>query len=94
VYRNAEIDFVSSFGQQIVPIEVKSGKSGTLKSLLLFAGLKKSTLGIRFDLNKPSIQNIQQELRFEESTTKVGYQLLSLPLYLSEQLQRLFESLE
>jgi len=91
---NAEIDFVSSFGQQIVPIEVKSGKSGTLKSLLLFAGLKKSTLGIRFDLNKPSIQNIQQELRFEESTTKVGYQLLSLPLYLSEQLQRLFESLE
>ncbi len=90
---NAEIDFVISLGKHIVPIEVKSGKSGTLKSLLQFASLKKTTHGIRFDLNKPSVQNIQHDLKQENDVAQVNYQLLSLPLYLVEQLTRLFESL-
>ena len=30
---NAEVNYVTASGSQVVPIEVKAGKSGTLKSL-------------------------------------------------------------
>jgi len=49
---NAEVDFVTSAGKTIVPIEVKAGKSGSIKSLQQFAIDKKSTLTCRFDLNQ------------------------------------------
>ena len=34
---NAETDYVTASGNQVIPIEVKAGKSGTLKSLQQFA---------------------------------------------------------
>jgi hypothetical protein len=37
---NAEVDFVLSFDGQIVPIEIKSGATGSLKSLHQFVGEK------------------------------------------------------
>jgi predicted AAA+ superfamily ATPase len=40
---NAEVDYVISRGDLILPVEVKAGKSGSLKSLLQFA-LEKHTL--------------------------------------------------
>jgi hypothetical protein len=89
---NAEVDFVASFGRNIVPIEVKAGKSGTLKSLLQFANLKHNPYGIRFDLNLPSFQHIQHDLNQENGVAHVSYHLLSLPLYLIEQLPRLCET--
>ena len=48
---NAEVDYVTTSGSQVIPIEVKAGKSGTLKSLQQFALNKQADLGIRFDLN-------------------------------------------
>ena len=46
---NAEVDFVAVIGGDIVPIEVKSGATGSLKSLHQFMGIKKAPLAIRFD---------------------------------------------
>ena len=51
---NAEVDFVIQQGSQILPVEVKAGKSGTLRSLQQFIYQKSVSLGIRFDLNRPA----------------------------------------
>ncbi|MDR0941149.1 MAG: AAA family ATPase [Bacteroidales bacterium] len=46
----AEIDFVVQKNMDIVPIEVKSGKSGKMQSMHLFMKEKKSKMGIRTSL--------------------------------------------
>ncbi|MFQ5633207.1 MAG: hypothetical protein ACE5I1_30945, partial [bacterium] len=46
---SAEIDYLIQCDHQIIPIEVKSGSPGTLKSLRLFLEQhKRSLYGIRF----------------------------------------------
>lgn len=47
---SAEVDFVVQRGDRIVPIEVKAGNSGRMKSLRMFMAEKKSALGLRFSL--------------------------------------------
>lgn len=71
---NAEVDYVIADGSNLMPIEVKSGKSGTLRSLKLFCELKGIKSAVRFDLNPPSKQNI-------ELANGCCLTLQSLPLY-------------
>lgn len=47
----AEIDYIISNGIRIIPIEVKAGKSGTLRSLHYFLQDKSCKLGVRFNIN-------------------------------------------
>jgi len=57
---NAEVDYVVQIGQDIVPIEVKSSKSGAMQSMRLFLEEKKSNYGIRSSLeNFGEMQNIK-----------------------------------
>jgi len=44
---NAKVDYLIQQGQDILPIEVKSGTKGSMQSLYLFMGEKKSIKGIR-----------------------------------------------
>lgn len=88
---NAEVDFIVQLGPSIVPIEVKAGKSGTLKSLLLFAHQKNSPYAVRFDLNLPSFQTVCHSSGQKKQSVTVEFDLLSLPLYLVEQLPRIFK---
>ncbi len=81
---NAEVDYVIQVDDAIVPVEVKSGKTGSLKSLHQFIHLKKTSLALRFDLNPPSLSTVEHKLTSEGGTT-VRFHLLSLPLYLVEQ---------
>lgn len=62
---NAEVDYIIQKGQQIVPVEVKSGKKGSMQSLRLFMQEKRIALGVRFSLENYS--------KYEN--------ILSLPLY-------------
>ena len=55
---NAELDFVIGLRGNIIPIEVKSGAAGTLKSLHQFMGSKEAPLAVRFDINPPSVQQV------------------------------------
>ena len=48
---NAEIDYVIQSGEDVVPIEVKSGKTGTLKSLHSFMNSHASSFGIKVSMN-------------------------------------------
>ncbi len=86
---NAEVDFVWARGMNIFPIEVKSGKSGALKSLHQFVLHKKSQCAIRFDANPPSRQRISCEVQMKEKRDFVSYELFSLPLYSVGELRRL-----
>jgi len=76
---SAEIDYLISSGDKIIPVEVKAGKSGTLKSLHLFMQEKQSNLAIRFNADKPSFYRKEK--------------ILSLPLYLAEKTKKIIEDI-
>lgn len=55
----AEVDYVIQIGKQIVPIEVKSGTKGGMKSMRIFLDEKNVDLGIRISLeNYTAYDNI------------------------------------
>jgi len=87
---NAEIDFVTQLEGQIVPVEVKSGTTGSLKSLHQFMNEKKLKKAVRFDLKPPSLMDAVHKLTHDPRNPGVSFRLLSLPLYMIEQLPRLF----
>jgi len=47
---NAEVDYVVQKVQQIIPVEIKSGRQGAMQSLHLFLQEKGAPYGIRFSL--------------------------------------------
>ncbi|MBF0430766.1 MAG: AAA family ATPase [Fibrobacteria bacterium] len=85
--RNAEIDFLLTHEEQVIPVEVKAGKSGTLKSLHQICFQKGFTYAVRFDVNPPSIQKVTVIVRHGNTNHSVGCILLSLPLYMVEQVK-------
>jgi len=90
---NAEVDYVISQGNLILPVEVKAGKSGALKSLQQFALKKRTDLAIRFDLNMPTLQHVSFTTRNKTGNEPVAFKLLSLPLYLVEELPNIVDQL-
>lgn len=89
----AEVDFVAALHNHIWPIEVKSGASGSLKSLHQFAFEKKSNKAFRLDTNLPSLQKIKTKVTTHNKTQPVEYNLYSLPLYLAEKLTSIAQTL-
>ena len=69
----AEIDYLLAYDHHVIPIEVKAGKAGKLKSLRLFLKQKKSPVGIRISTDNISFQD----------------NILSVPLYMIDQIPRL-----
>lgn len=52
----AEVDYIIQAGRSVIPVEVKSGKGTTLKSMQLFLeSHKESPYGIRFSINNYSV---------------------------------------
>jgi predicted AAA+ superfamily ATPase len=91
---NAEVDFVISQGRLILPVEVKAGKSGTLKSLHLLCGRRHFQHAIRFDLSPPSTQEIHTHLTDKRGRDMAShYRLHSLPLYAVEKLPALLKKI-
>lgn len=91
---NAEVDFVVTIGGDIIPIEVKSGATGSLKSLHQFMGNKKAPLAIRFDTQLPHLQQIDTLIKTKDASQQIKYPLLSLPLYLAERLEEIVRDLQ
>jgi predicted AAA+ superfamily ATPase len=77
---DAEVDFVYPYKGKLVPIEVKSGSSGKLRSLHAFMDASPLTFAIRL---------YGGELSVEELTTQQGksFHLLSLPYFLAAQIE-------
>lgn len=89
---NAEVNFVVAAGNHVVPIEVKSGSSGSLKSLHQFVAEKNVKLAVRFDTNRPTSHRIRTTVRVGQESVPVDYTLISLPLYLVESLQSIVKN--
>ena len=85
----AEIDYLVQSGNQIVPIEVKAGKTGTLKSLQVFVVEKKLTKALRFNTNLPSSIQVETSIKIGDNMKKAKFQLISLPFYLAQEFNRL-----
>jgi len=75
---NAEVDFLIEIEGMPIPVEVKAGARGSLKSMRLFLKeYPKTLLGVRYSMH---------ELSYID-------QILSIPLYMISQTQRLVRSL-
>ena len=85
----AEVDYIIQHEDQVIPIEVKAGTRGTLKSLHQFMKEKKKTLAVRVNSDIPRIGPVQVKDSLGDS---IEYTLLSLPFYLLGQLHRLIIS--
>lgn len=85
---NAEIDYVIQYGNKVVPIEVKAGSTGGLKSLHQFMDLKKLPLAVRINSDYPSLTDVDVKNHLSKT---VQYKLISIPFYLIGQLNRLLD---
>jgi len=76
---SAEVDLVVQFNKILIPVEIKSGKEGKLKSLHQFVEASPHPYAVRMYAGKFSI---------EEHSTKSGkkYFLMNVPYYLSTKL--------
>ncbi len=83
---SAEVDYVTNNGPEVLPIEVKPGAPGMLRSLHTFMDLKKRSLAARIYSDFPKITNI--EVKNKEGK-RIQYELRSIPFYLVGQLPRL-----
>ncbi len=83
---SAEIDFIIAHGNNVIPIEVKAGSTGSLKSLHYFMGLKGLPIGVRINSDSPSRVVVDVK---DHNGIAVQYTLLSIPFYLLGQLHRL-----
>lgn len=81
----AELDYVWQHKNRIIPIEVKAGKTGRLKSLHYFIREKPWSFAVRFNADVPSL--LQENVKLPDENS-ISYKLLSLPFYLAEQLER------
>lgn len=81
---SAEVDFLYQFEGSILPIEVKSGTSGTLKSLNQF--IKESSTSLAIRVWDKGLQ--VDEIKTENKICK----LLSIPFYLLERMDELISS--
>lgn len=82
----AEIDYVLAEARQVVPVEVKAGKTGTLKSLHYFLREKGLAFGVRLNADTPSLLDAATAL---PDGRNIRFRLLSLPLYLVGQVRRM-----
>lgn len=87
----AEVDYIIQYENQVIPVEVKAGTTGTLKSLHQFVKDKKKTIAVRVNSDLPRVGLIQVK---DSLGSSIEYTLISVPFYLLGQLKRLIKSSE
>ncbi|MDO8836378.1 MAG: ATP-binding protein [Vicinamibacterales bacterium] len=81
---NAEVDYVISEGQEVLPVEVKAARGGALRSVFQFLSEKRRTKAVRLYMGTPGLEMLKMPGSLSPSV-----ELLSLPLYLAGQARRL-----
>ncbi|MDE0026052.1 MAG: AAA family ATPase [Spirochaetaceae bacterium] len=87
---SAEIDYLVEVDGRIVPVEIKSGAAGAMKSMHQFMYEKALPVAVRLDRNPPSLQEIDVKTTQGQ---RVRYRLLNLPHYLAGLLPPLLRDL-
>lgn len=81
---SAEIDFLLVKGSKVIPVEIKSGKIGKLRSLHVYMENSNENLAIRMYFGPVKLDQIN-------TTNQKSYKLLSLPYFLAAYLERYLE---
>lgn len=81
---SAEIDFLIQIREHIIPVEVKSGKAGKLKSLHQYMEISSAPVAVRLYAGEMT----EQEVKTPSGKT---FTLLSLPYYLAGKLDQYVE---
>jgi uncharacterized protein len=84
--QNAEVDFLLQVDGEILPLEVKSGRAGRLKSLNQFVLNMRSRRGIKLSGGLPALQTIEAENLPNQDLKPAQFTLMELPLYFAERL--------
>lgn len=77
--RPGEIDFLIQIDDFIVPVELKAGAAGAMKSLHQFTHDKGFEFAVRVDRNPPTVQDVEVKTTQGDPSR---YRLLNLPGYL------------
>lgn len=85
---SAEIDYLIQDNQRLIPIEVKAGVEGKLRSLHQFMSEKPWKLAVRFYAGPVQRDHIKSKTTTGDMN---DYELISLPFYLLGQLYRLLK---
>ncbi len=83
---SAEIDYIIQDNQRLIPIEVKAGSEGKMRSLHQFMHDKPWKTAVRLYSGAPSRRDINIKTTQGDA---VHYELISLPFYLISQIYRL-----
>ena len=78
---SAEIDYLVNYKGKIIPVEIKSGLSGRMRSLYAFMNSSKNNLAIRFYSGKYSVTD-------GKTIEGKKFRLLNLPFYLTSRLEK------
>jgi predicted AAA+ superfamily ATPase len=82
---NAEVDYIISHNSKLYPVEVKSGKSGRLRSLHQYLDQCPHNIGLRLFSGKHSVENAK-------TLSGKEYKLINIPLYHGKFLERYIEA--
>jgi predicted AAA+ superfamily ATPase len=86
---SSEIDYLISYKNKIIPVEVKSGKTGSLKSIQVFIAKKNVKFAARFNSDFPSLVTTKTII---PKLDKIDFDLMSLPMYLVDNFERILEN--
>ncbi len=79
--RAAEVDYLVSTAEGILPVEVKAGKTGSLKSLHQYLAASGGSFGYRLASGAGGVEDLK--VKITQGRT-ILYRLKSLPLYMAE----------
>lgn len=86
---SSELDYLLQHKSHVIPVEVKAGTTGTLKSLHYFMGIKKFDFAVRINSDYPSVVDVAVK---DTLGNAIQYKLLSIPFYLLGQIHRLIDA--
>lgn len=78
---DSQIDFLIQKSMDIIPVAVRPGTPGSLKSLHSFMAARGLKKAVRLDLNPPSVQEVNVKTTTGQH---VSYILHSYPIYMAE----------
>ena len=81
----AEVDYLYVAGNTIIPVEVKAGSTGTIKSLQSYIIKKQADTAIRVSSAKPSVNH----LTAKSNKQSRDFKLVNIPFYLVNHLGKL-----
>lgn len=80
----AEIDFLFNQGRTVFPIEVKAGKTGSLKSLWQFLHEKRIKMAIKISSAQFATKEESHKIVQDGQHSKITARIYHIPLYLTE----------